>query len=131
MHQRRCTNRPSKIWAEHQRLSPQITAKGSSPTRGLNAVCRSEETWNPCHRRPEIDWTAPDGRRGLDSFQSQGLELMRRRLGATTGAEAAEKLIAQYKWSHLVVLSGEAGVTSILPKKKPYMLHVAWSICGR
>jgi len=36
---------------------------------------------------------------------------MRRRLAASTGAEAAEKLINQYGWKHLVVLSGEAGVT--------------------
>ena len=54
------------------------------------------------HRTEGVDWTL---------FQSQGLELMRRRLGATTGAEAAEKLLAQYHWKHLVVLSGEAGVT--------------------
>jgi bifunctional ADP-heptose synthase (sugar kinase/adenylyltransferase) len=44
-------------------------------------------------------------------FQHQGLELMRRRVGAATGAEAAEKLIQQYNWKHVVVLSGEAGVT--------------------
>jgi bifunctional ADP-heptose synthase (sugar kinase/adenylyltransferase) len=54
------------------------------------------------HRTEGVDWTL---------FQSQGLELMRRRLGASTGAEAAEKLLAQYNWNHLVVLSGEAGVT--------------------
>ena len=36
---------------------------------------------------------------------------MRRRLAASTGAEAAQKLIHQYNWKHLVVLSGEAGVT--------------------
>ena len=54
------------------------------------------------HRTEGVDWTL---------FQSQGLELMRRRLGASTGAEAAEKLLAQYHWKHLVVLSGEAGVT--------------------
>ena len=54
------------------------------------------------HRTEGVDWIL---------FQSQGLELMRRRLGATTGAEAASKLLAQYNWNHLVVLSGEAGVT--------------------
>ena len=54
------------------------------------------------HRTENVDWIL---------FQSQGLELMRRRIGASTGAEAAEKLIQQYNWSHLVVLSGEAGVT--------------------
>ena len=54
------------------------------------------------HRTEGVDWIL---------FQSQGLELMRRRLGASTGAEAAEKLLAQYHWKHLVVLAGEAGVT--------------------
>jgi D-beta-D-heptose 7-phosphate kinase/D-beta-D-heptose 1-phosphate adenosyltransferase len=54
------------------------------------------------HRTEGVDWIL---------FQSQGLELMRRRLGASTGAEAAEKLLIQYNWNHLVVLSGEAGVT--------------------
>jgi bifunctional ADP-heptose synthase (sugar kinase/adenylyltransferase) len=54
------------------------------------------------HRTEGVDWIL---------FQSQGLELMRRRLAATTGAEAAAKLIQQYNWKHLVVLSGEAGVT--------------------
>ena len=54
------------------------------------------------HRTEGVDWIL---------FQSHGLELMRRRLAASTGAEAAEKLIHQYGWKHLVVLSGEAGVT--------------------
>jgi len=54
------------------------------------------------HRTEGVDWIL---------FQQQGLELMRRRVGASTGAEAAEKLIQQYHWKHLVVLSGEAGVT--------------------
>jgi len=54
------------------------------------------------HRTEGVDWIL---------FQSHGLELMRRRLAAATGAEAAEKLLNQYGWKHLVVLSGEAGVT--------------------
>ncbi|MBQ70974.1 MAG: hypothetical protein CMA65_05750 [Euryarchaeota archaeon] len=54
------------------------------------------------HRTEGVDWIL---------FQHQGLELMRRRVGAATGAEAAEKLIQQYNWKHVVVLSGEAGVT--------------------
>ena len=54
------------------------------------------------HRTEHVDWIL---------FQSKGLELMRRRVGATTGSEAAKRLIEQYGWSHLVVLSGEAGVT--------------------
>lgn len=54
------------------------------------------------HRTEGVEWIL---------FQSHGLELMRRRLAAATGAEAAQKLINQYGWKHLVVLSGEAGVT--------------------
>ena len=54
------------------------------------------------HRTEGVDWIL---------FQSQGLELMRRRIGAATGSEAAQKLLIQYNWNHLVVLSGEGGVT--------------------
>ena len=54
------------------------------------------------HRTEGVDWIL---------FQSQGLELMRRRIGAATGSEAAQKLLIQYNGNHLVVLSGEAGVT--------------------
>ena len=54
------------------------------------------------HRTHGVDWIL---------FQSQGLELMRRRLGSATGSEAAQRLIEQHNWKHLVVLSGEAGVT--------------------
>lgn len=54
------------------------------------------------HRTEGVDWIL---------FQSQGLELMRRRVGAATGSEAAAKLIEQHGWKHLVVLAGEAGVT--------------------
>lgn len=54
------------------------------------------------HRTHGVDWIL---------FQSQGLELMRRRLGSSTGSEAAQRLIEQHNWKHLVVLSGEAGVT--------------------
>ena len=53
------------------------------------------------HRTEGVDWTAVSiPRIGADAT----------RLGASTGAEA-EKLLAQYHWNHLVVLSGEAGVT--------------------
>jgi D-beta-D-heptose 7-phosphate kinase/D-beta-D-heptose 1-phosphate adenosyltransferase len=54
------------------------------------------------HRTHGVNWIL---------FQSQGLELMRRRLGVSTGSEAAIKLIETHNWDHLVVLSGEAGVT--------------------
>jgi|TARA_B100000767_G_scaffold260395_1_gene271029 D-beta-D-heptose 7-phosphate kinase/D-beta-D-heptose 1-phosphate adenosyltransferase len=54
------------------------------------------------HRTHGVDWIL---------FQAQGLELMRRRLGSATGSEAAQRLIEQHNWKHLVVLSGEAGVT--------------------
>jgi D-beta-D-heptose 7-phosphate kinase/D-beta-D-heptose 1-phosphate adenosyltransferase len=54
------------------------------------------------HRTHGVDWIL---------FQSQGLELMRRRLGSSTGSDAAQRLIEQHNWKHLVVLSGEAGVT--------------------
>ena len=54
------------------------------------------------HRTHGVDWIL---------FQSQGLELMRRRLGSATGSEAAQRLIEQHNWKHLAVLSGEAGVT--------------------
>ena len=62
------------------------------------------------HRTEGVDWTL---------FQSQGLELMRRRLGASTGAEAAEKLLAHYQWTPLVVLAGEAGVTRYSAEEDP------------
>ena len=54
------------------------------------------------HRTHGVDWIL---------FQSQGLELMRRRLGVSTGSEAAVQLIETHNWNHLLVLSGEAGVT--------------------
>lgn len=54
------------------------------------------------HRTHGVNWIL---------FQSQGLELMRRRLGVSTGSEAAKQLIDVHNWDHLVVLSGEGGVT--------------------
>ncbi len=54
------------------------------------------------HRTHGVNWIL---------FQSQGLELMRRRLGVSTGSDAAKQLIETHGWDHLVVLSGEAGVT--------------------
>ncbi|MBT61068.1 MAG: hypothetical protein CMA63_05905 [Euryarchaeota archaeon] len=54
------------------------------------------------HRTHGVNWIL---------FQAQGLELMRRRLGVSTGSEAAQQLIEVHNWDHLVVLSGEGGVT--------------------
>ena len=54
------------------------------------------------HRTQGVDWVL---------FQSKGLELMRRRLGAATGAEAASMLIESNDWKHLLILEGQDGVT--------------------
>ena len=54
------------------------------------------------HRTHGVDWII---------FQSRGFELMRRRIGETTEDSAAKNLIETYNWKHLVVLSGENGVT--------------------
>lgn len=54
------------------------------------------------HRTQGVDWVL---------FQSKGLELMRRRLGATTGAEAAAMLLETNDWKHLLILEGQDGVT--------------------
>ena len=54
------------------------------------------------HRTQGVDWVL---------FQSKGLELMRRRLGATTGAEAATVLLETNDWKHLLILEGQDGVT--------------------
>lgn len=73
-----------------------------SEARKLGIPVIADPKLTGLHRTEGVDWIL---------FQSHGLELMRRRLAASTGAEAAEKLIHQYGWKHLVVLSGEAGVT--------------------
>ena len=54
------------------------------------------------HRTHGVDWVL---------FQSKGLELMRRRLGAATGAEAATLLLESNDWKHLLILEGQDGVT--------------------
>jgi len=54
------------------------------------------------HRTQGVDWIM---------FQSKGLELMRRRLGASTGAEAAAMLLETNEWKHLLILEGQDGVT--------------------
>lgn len=54
------------------------------------------------HNTHGVDWVV---------FQANGLELMRRRLGAENGDEAAHQLIKNHNWQHLVVVCGAAGVT--------------------
>ena len=54
------------------------------------------------HRTQGVDWVL---------FQSKGLELMRRRLGAATGSEAASILLETNGWKHLLILEGQDGVT--------------------
>ena len=43
-------------------------------------------------------------------FESRGLELMRRRLGESTSALAAARLVQEYQWKALIVLGGQNGV---------------------
>ena len=54
------------------------------------------------HRTQGVEWVV---------MQSQGLELMRRRLGADNPAQAAHGLLAEHGWGHLLVLEGSTGVT--------------------
>ena len=69
------------------------------------------------HRTQGVDWVL---------FQSKGLELMRRRLGATTGAEAASMLLETNEWKHLLILEGQDGVTIHSKMRKQYMYSVCW-----
>lgn len=70
--------------------------------RSKNVPIIADPKLTGLHRTHGVNWIL---------FQSQGLELMRRRLGVSTGSEAAMQLIETHDWNHLVVLSGEAGVT--------------------
>ena len=54
------------------------------------------------HHTHGVDWVI---------FQANGLELMRRRLGADNGNDAAHLLIKNHNWKHLVVVCGAGGVT--------------------
>lgn len=54
------------------------------------------------HRTQGVAWVV---------MQSQGLELMRRRLGADNPAQAAQGLLDEHGWGHLLVLEGSTGVT--------------------
>jgi len=54
------------------------------------------------HRTQGVAWVV---------MQSQGLELMRRRLGADNPAQAAHGLLQEHGWQHLLVLEGSSGVT--------------------
>ena len=79
---------------------------------GVDSIIKSAKTMNipiiadpkltGLHRTHGVDWTV---------FQSRGFELMRRRIGETSDDSAAKNLIKTYDWKHLVVLSGENGVT--------------------
>ena len=73
-----------------------------SAARQNNVPIIADPKLTGLHRTHGVNWIL---------FQSQGLELMRRRLGVSTGSEAATSLIETHNWDHLVVLSGEAGVT--------------------
>ena len=59
------------------------------------------------HRTEGVDWTL---------FQSQGLELMRRRLGASTGAEAAETTWACFALSTASCAASEHCWASVAPR---------------
>ena len=54
------------------------------------------------HRTKNVDWVV---------FQQQGMDLMRRRLGEESDESAAQNLISEFGWGHLVVVSGIQGVT--------------------
>jgi D-beta-D-heptose 7-phosphate kinase/D-beta-D-heptose 1-phosphate adenosyltransferase len=54
------------------------------------------------HRTRDVDWVV---------MQSHGLELMRRRLGVDGGRDAAQQLLVDHDWKHLLVLAGSDGVT--------------------
>ncbi|MDG1546533.1 MAG: PfkB family carbohydrate kinase [Candidatus Poseidoniaceae archaeon] len=54
------------------------------------------------HHTHGVDWVI---------FQANGLELMRRRLGADNGDAAAHLLIKNHSWKNLVVVCGAGGVT--------------------
>ena len=54
------------------------------------------------HRTHGADWVI---------FQTRGLDLMAKRLACSNSVEAAEKLVVEHGWKHLVVLGGENGVT--------------------
>ncbi len=65
------------------------------------------------HRTQGVDWVL---------FQSKGLELMRRRIGAATGADAAASLLESNDWKHLLILEGQDGVT--IHSKDAETVHV-------
>ena len=65
------------------------------------------------HRTQGVDWVL---------FQSKGLELMRRRIGAATGVDAAASLLESNDWKHLLILEGQDGVT--IHSKDAETVHV-------
>ena len=54
------------------------------------------------HRIKGVEWVL---------FQTRGLDLLRRRMGADDASECAARLLEENQWSNLLVLGGEAGVT--------------------
>lgn len=73
-----------------------------SAAKNQNVPIIADPKLTGLHRTKGVDWVM---------FQSKGLELMRRRLGAPTGTDAAVKLMETNDWKHLVILEGQDGVT--------------------
>ena len=67
------------------------------------------------HRTQGVDWVL---------FQSKGLELMRRRIGATTGADADASLLESNDWKHLLILEGQDGVTIHSKDEELSLIHI-------
>jgi len=70
--------------------------------KSMNIPIIADPKLTGLHRTHGVDWIV---------FQSRGFELMRRRIGEASDDSAAQNLIETYDWKHLVVLSGENGVT--------------------
>ena len=70
--------------------------------KSMNIPIIADPKLTGLHRTHGVDWIV---------FQSRGFELMRRRIGETSDDSATKNLIETYDWKHLVVLSGESGVT--------------------
>jgi D-beta-D-heptose 7-phosphate kinase/D-beta-D-heptose 1-phosphate adenosyltransferase len=83
-------------------LDDEGAARLISAAKNHNVPIIADPKLTGLHRTKGVDWVM---------FQSKGLELMRRRLGAPTGTDAAEKLLEINDWKHLVILEGQDGVT--------------------
>ena len=69
------------------------------------------------HRIKGADWVL---------FQTRGLELLRRRMGASDASECAARLLEENDWSNLLVLGGEKGVT--VYNEKENEIHVGCTL---